>query len=416
MRFFYWIVLLPFFLFSSEWYKLAGKYAEVEYLQEHKEIADSILNIADRVLPELSANHGYAIEKYLEDKCRIIFTDAPDISNGFAVGNTIVIYGTSSAYLSGWTGQKNWYDLVVKHELAHHVTMRALKRKASFFGLVTLAAVPRWFFEGIAQYFAEDWTLTRGDIYLQNAVLQSKLDYTVLTNLNDGRLLYASAHGFVRFLADQYGDSSLIKLMAYNKDGWFYDFEKAFKHTFQKSSKSLFLDFVKHTTIYYGSKLAQYPVNKFKEISSFPASTRQIVPFNFTDSVIVTGVEKNDQYYLSAWVAKLDSSDKLIAVDKILSNFNSDIFISPDDQFIAYAQADYSVSKNLNSIKFDWYFKNIKSGTETTVAEKIRARFAAFDNKNRFYLTVVESNSSSILRFATDSYKVDTLITSDFVF
>ncbi|MGD9900423.1 MAG: hypothetical protein AB7T22_14960, partial [Calditrichaceae bacterium] len=119
------LILLSFSLsYSTEsgWFEVSGQYATVEYTPENEIIADSLLLMADKAIPGLCALHGLPLSSFDRKKARIILTDAPDFSNGYAVGKDVVIFATSSMYIQTWTGSDLWYGQVLKHELAHHIT------------------------------------------------------------------------------------------------------------------------------------------------------------------------------------------------------------------------------------------------------------------------------------------------------
>jgi hypothetical protein len=208
------IVLCYLPCYSDNWLSIEGKYSRVEYLSGNEQIADSLLKLAELGIPRLVKIFELPLQTLQDKKVRIILTGEPDISNGYALADAVVIYERSSDYMLTTTGSKPWYQHVLLHELAHYFTFIKLKRKFNFFGELANLTLPRWFYEGIAQYYTEEWTTFRGDIYLRTAILTGKLTYSALENLDDGRLLYAAAHGFIRYLADQYGDSSLIRLMS----------------------------------------------------------------------------------------------------------------------------------------------------------------------------------------------------------
>ena len=146
---------------AAEWHQVSGKYSSVEYESTLESIADSLLKIADNSIPAICKMTGVPLESYQEKKARIIVTDVLDISNGFAIENTVVIYALSSDYITSWTGNQTWYTQVLNHELVHLVTFRKLHRTANIFGTLGYLTVPRWLWEGLAQYFSESWKIAQ---------------------------------------------------------------------------------------------------------------------------------------------------------------------------------------------------------------------------------------------------------------
>ena len=191
---FKWYLLFILIFFSAlsahPWQQLTGKYARVEFQKPYQATARYLLTIADKEIPRLAKLQGCSASDIASwPLARIILTDKPDVSNGFALQNTVVVYARSSMFMPYWSESKDWYRLVLTHELAHWVTYRAVKRRLSFLGGALNLTVPRWFYEGIAQYLAESWNTFRGDATLKRALLAGKLNQTALENTNNGILL-----------------------------------------------------------------------------------------------------------------------------------------------------------------------------------------------------------------------------------
>ncbi len=346
------ILILTNSLFAGDWKKMYGKYVTLEFNPGYELLADSMVNIADRAIPRLCALHGVTLSEFDDQKTRIILTDAPDVSNGFAIENAIVIYARSSMYLDFWSGPHTWYKQVLEHELAHHVTFRAIKRTANLLGLLSSLSTPRWFMEGIAQYLTETWAPFRGDIYMKDAVLNGRFTYNALFNLEKGRLLYASGHAFVRYLANQHGDSSLVKLMAFEKSDIFYDFDDAFKNVYGKNPKELFPYFARHMIIYYGDKAADYPVLDFSErLPVFGFRDLQIIPLSDSDSTyLVSTILKPNHLYKTAFTIQIKNGHSTI-LENVSNNFTTKLFVSPDNKFLAFGRFNINPKYNQTGIE-----------------------------------------------------------------
>ncbi|MCA0445528.1 MAG: hypothetical protein LCH54_04780 [Bacteroidetes bacterium] len=394
--------LLLCFLYSNvtlanpgDWKKITGTYSWVEYLEGQEKTADSLLKIAELSLPRISKMVGVPLSDYQREKCRIVLTDAPDVTNGFAIDNTVVIYATSSMYVPFWTGTIGWYHQVLTHELVHHVTFRAVRRQLSpFTGIISIADVPRWFWEGTAQYYSEYWNAYRGDLYLKNAVFDGSFNFNSLNSLDDGRLLYASGHAFIRFLADQYGDSSLVKLMAFEKNEYFYDFDKAFKSVYKKSPSDIFPAFHRHLVLFYGSKFADYPVTKIPfELPDFGFSQAQIIPISGIDStwLTVSQVAKNHQY---ATLAKIrQTKNKLLAEEVFSTDISTEVIISDDREWMAWGRSFTGTKNDQDVTTTTWTVKNLDNELERVLVKNVRARFGTLNNEG-LVLAEIESDRS----------------------
>ncbi len=385
---------------AAHWYSLNGDLARIEYQQQNKILADSLLQIAEETLPRLAQFHGLPFTKLKAHKARIILTDTPDISNGMAFGRAVVIYARSSMYMPNWTGREPWYKTVLTHELAHYVTFLKIRRKLSLLGEAVNLTAPRWFFEGLAQYFAENWNAYRGDLYLQNALLAGRLTYSALENINDGRLLYAAANGYIRWLATTHGDSSLIKLLSYEEKGWYYDFDDAFQAVYNKTPETMFADFTRQMVLHYGSKLAAFPENKFlKEVPGFGYKDFQMLPLSAQDStwLIVSQVDKNHLYKTALIARRAGNSYNVL--QRITTNLTSAIVLSPDKQFAAYARYHFSSAEDQLGISTDWFIYDIKSYKTIGSAENVRARTATFNANNELILAEIAPAESRLIRY-----------------
>lgn len=379
----------------GDWKKITGTYSWVEYLEGQEKTADSLLKIAELSLPRISKMVGVPLSDFQREKCRILLTDAPDVTNGFAIDNTVVIYATSSMYVPFWTGSIGWYHQVLTHELVHHVTFRAVRRQLSpFTGVLSIAEVPRWFWEGTAQYYSEYWNAYRGDLFLKNALFDGSLTFNSLNSLEDGRLLYAAGHAFIRFLADQYGDSSLVKLMAFEKDGFFYDFDKAFKSVYKKSPSDIFPAFHRHLVLYYGSKFADYKVSKSpNELPSFGFAQTQIIPVSATDStwLTVSQVAKNHQY---ATLAKIrQTKNKLLTEEIFSTDISTEVILSDDREWMAWGRSFSGIKNDQDVITTTWTVRNLDNELERVLAKNVRARFGTIQNEG-LVLAEIESDRS----------------------
>ena len=101
MRIIYLVLLILFSVQAADWKKMYGKYVTLEFNPGYEILADSIVNMADRAIPRLAALQGVPLSSFDDNKTRIILTDAPDISNGYAIDNAVVLYVRASMYMDG---------------------------------------------------------------------------------------------------------------------------------------------------------------------------------------------------------------------------------------------------------------------------------------------------------------------------
>lgn len=408
------LVLIAVSLPAQPWQAIEGRYARVEYQTEHAALADSLLKIAEEALPRLSALFDLPVTDLAKRKVRIILTDSPDISNGYALADAVVIYALSSMYMSNWSGPGLWYEKVLRHELAHTLTFRKIGRKLNILGQLPNLTVPRWFFEGIAQYYTEDWNIYRGDLYVRHALLNGTLTYSTLENLEDGQLLYATAHAFVRYLADQFGDSSLVHLMDYNRKGWYLDFEEAFETVYGKSAAVIFAGFIRHMVLYYGDMLAEYPVSAMHQnLPSFGYRTLQVLPLNAADSTYLVAVqsEKNHRFR-SAQVVRIKNNRQKV-IRTISNRLHTDLVLSGDKRYVAFGQHHLRMENDQTALSLSWHIFDLNSGNTQRIVSRVRAREAVFDPQNRLILVEVQPSGSVVNRYDWMAQSVTELFRTD---
>ncbi len=189
--------------------------------------------IAEACFDSLAANFEVTFDK----KLRIYLSDEDEIANGFAVpiGTGFTnIWVHANAFAIHWTGADKWLRKVIAHELAHLFHYRATRSNLGAYSYLFSKPRPRFWTEGLAQYMAENWDAQRGERWLRTAALEARPSFTDESSTWNDRLMYASGHGQVRYFADQYGDSSLVRLLHHRKPaflgmGHVHDFQAAFR-------------------------------------------------------------------------------------------------------------------------------------------------------------------------------------------
>ena len=410
---FLFLLLITPFLFATEWYQVTGKYARVEYQTGLEPIADSLLKIADNSIPAICKLSGVSLQSYLEDPARIIVTAVLDISNGFAIENTVVVYALSSDYLSSWTGNQTWYTQVLNHELVHLVTFRKLRRTANLFGTVAYLTVPRWLWEGLAQYFSESWNAYRGDLFLKNALFEGKLSLNDLYSTEDGSLLYASAHAFTRYLAEQYGDSSFIKLMSYKSRSFIYDFDAAFRNTYHESLSTVFKHFLRQLILFYGDKYADYPQRRWNtKLPDCGYQTDQVIPLAEDSTYLISSRLNQNHLYRTAVVARIKKG-KFQIIEKLFNDRHTQLVLSPDQNRIAFGRYHFDARNNLLTLGFDWYIYDRHTGKKKRVVCNIHARQAVFASNEHLILVEIRPQNSilKLIDLQQDPVQVHDILT-----
>ncbi len=402
------LILILTTTLHARWSKLQGRFANVEFQPAYQPLARQLLSIAEQEIPRLALLQGMDSTQIAHlPRARIILTDQPDISNGYAMGNSVVIYALSSMYMLYWSTNADWYRLVLTHELAHWVTFHVTQRKLNFLGNFASLSVPRWFYEGIAQYLAEEWNPFRGNVYLKHALLYGKLNYNSLENLQQGRLLYATAHAFIRYLAWQYGDSALTRLLNFKKDGWYFDFDEAFEEVFGESAKILFARFNRQLVLDYGALIAQLPeLTPENRLPAFVEKPQQVLVISSKDSLfLVAGRQKAIDRFNTLSLFKRQNGRSLL-IRKLSNRLATPVILSPDHEFVAWGEPYLGQNENQITYRLRWKLTRLQNDVVQYLGNRpFRARYGAFDYQNRFHLVEIFPDSTVIWRFASLSQK-----------
>jgi hypothetical protein len=386
--------LITPYAIADDWYQVSGKYSRVEYESGLEPVADSLLKIADNSIPAICKLAGVSLESYRHEPARIIVTGALDVSNGFAIENTVIIFTVSSDYLTSWTGNQTWYTQVLNHELVHLVTFRKLRRGANIFGNIAYLTIPRWLWEGLAQYFSESWNAYRGDLFLKKALFEGNLSLKDLYSAENGYLLYATAHAFTRYLAEQYGDSSFIKLMSCQQNSFLYDFDTAFRQTYHENLAVVFKHFIRHMILFYGDKYADYPQRQWShKLPDCGYQTEQVIPLAADSTYLISSRLSQNHLYLTAVVARIRHK-KFQIMEKLFNDQQTQLVLSPDQNRIAYGRFHLGARNNLETLGFDWYIYDRSARKKTRILCNVHARQAVFATNDDLIVVEIQAQNS----------------------
>lgn len=243
-----------------DWRTATTKHFRIVHPARLDGIAAEAAPIAEATYKALSANLDVAFQERIE----IYLTDQDAIVNGFAApfddGFTNIWVNTND-WAASFTGP-SWLRVVLAHELTHIFHYRATESRLGILGRALPNSSPRFWLEGVAQYQAETWNAQRGERWLRAAVLGNDLSYRDGRSLWNGRLLYASGHSQVRYLAQQHGDSTLADVLHHKKDVLFglaqvYDFETAFREEVGESYEAFYEQWRRDMNVYYNTLASQ---------------------------------------------------------------------------------------------------------------------------------------------------------------
>ena len=223
-----------------------------------------LAGIEAEAAPIAEATYGalaHNLDVTFDRRIDIFLSDEDEITNGFAVpfgaGHTN-IWVHVGEYGELMTGRESWLRSVIAHELAHIFHYQAVLSRPRWLNFLLAEPLPRFWTEGVAQYETERWNALRGDRWLRTAVLDDQLSYADGRSLWNGRLLYAIGNSQLRYLADRYGDSTLVKILHHRRPALFglvrvHDFSAAFAKVTGKSYRDFYDDWRRHVNVYYNT-------------------------------------------------------------------------------------------------------------------------------------------------------------------
>ena len=243
------------------WRVAETEHFEIVYPERLAGIEAEAAAVAEETYAALSENLGVTFDRPI----RVYLSDEDEIANGFAfsVGpagfTNIWVHVNETAEV--WTGDVKWLRKVMAHEIAHIFHYRAIRSPIGLLQNVFANPIPSFWAEGVAQYLTEEWDAQRGDRWLRTAVFEDRLSYSDGLSAWNGRLRYAVGNSQVRYLAEQYGDSTLTSILRHRKTFLpgikVHDFYSAFEATLEKPYRDFYEEWRKHVNVYYNTLAGQ---------------------------------------------------------------------------------------------------------------------------------------------------------------
>ncbi len=369
--------------------ELSWRVAETEHFRivypariEGIEIAAAA--VAESSYAVLAENFQTSFERRID----LFLTDEDEIANGFAVP-----LGTGYAHV--WvhvgdfaglkTGREKWLRSVISHELAHVFHYEAVLTRPRWIHFLLADPLPRFWTEGIAQYETEEWTALRGERWLRTAVLDDRLSYSDGQSLRNGRLLYAVGNAQVRYLADRYGDSTLVRILRHRKKALFglakvHDFRSAFRSVRGESYRDFYDEWRRHVNVYYNTMAGQ--TERPDSLDADPMSLPGQYYFDVAYSPDTTHVAVVSLTSLERPVRRLFVMDRSTKETRIVAEgtIQAPVSWSPDGSRIAYTRLRRG---RFGSILRDLYVVDRDGKNRTRLTDDRRAGSPAFSPDGR---------------------------------
>ena len=324
-----------------DWQVAETEHFKIMYPAHLAGIEIEAATIAEASYKALSENLDTQIDK----KIRIYLSDEDEILNGFATRlNYTMIWVHVNDVSRQWSGHTKWLRTVIPHELAHLFHGKAVRGNRSLLiDYLYGDPMPSFWTEGIAQYETELWDAYRGEQWLRTATLDDRLSYNDGRSLWNGRLLYAVGNSQVRYLASQYGDSTLPQILQHRDTTLLglvqtHDFYSAFDEVVEKPYESFYDEWRRHINIYYNTLAGQMENTDSLETDPFAAPGQYLYDLQFNPDTTRLAVLSLTS--LSRPVRRLYVIDKIKKTTTILADgaIQPPFAWHPDGSSIAFAR------------------------------------------------------------------------------
>ncbi|MBA7610176.1 MAG: hypothetical protein GH143_07880 [Calditrichaeota bacterium] len=316
-----------------DWQVITTKHFNIYYHQGLEEVARRGAAIAEQVYQPIMdqlqvADFG---------RTDMIFTAEDEIMNGFAMpSNQIFIWAYQNDAVGWFTGSEKWLKTVIAHEFQHVVLMNGVK---TWLGTLNLLMVPGWFIEGVAEYYTERWRVGRSDSDLKIHTYMNRMDRLDSHDAGYAKVLY---------LADKYGDSTIVKLVHYRDELKIGDRKLLalpyfFKRAFKKVTGQTVAQFNEEwrramNTYYYSYRGQKEGVDEVGEPVVIPklSSIRGLAISPDSSLVAVVGRAGKDMRDWSLYTVSTDSTHRRVELH--YGQFSGNPAWSPDGKTIAISE------------------------------------------------------------------------------
>lgn len=413
-----------------KWETIETKHFLVHYHQGTVRTANKVAEIAEEVYPYVTGLYQYKPS----DKTEFIIKDTDDYSNGAAYfyDNKVEIWAENLDYIL--RGTHNWLRDVVTHEYIHIISLeKSLKFGRTIpagwfqvFGYeeerrpdvvrgfpdilvsypISGITVPVWFAEGVSQFQTPskrfDYRDSHREMILRDRVMTGKLlDYDAMSvfgkNSIGNESAYNQGFAFVKFLAENYGDSIVSKMTELASSPLNLNFRSVIRKSTGVSAEDVFRRWNDHIEESYTNRLSTILTHTVEGDPFLTEGIGNLHPTVSPDGEKVAYLKTGKSDYLSRnqlEVADLKSGEKT----SVTALISSSLTWSPDSRYLAYAkQTDIQPNGSLYD---DIYIYDLKTAREYKITNNMRARnpdWSHHGNKLTFVITSDGVNNLMVL-------------------
>ena len=411
------------------WKQIETEHFLILYNEQDREIAQQVAAIAEPIHQRVTGLLDYS----LSSRTYVILTDHLDVINGYAnliPDNKIVLYlrePGGGMVPSFGLRSKDWLSLVFTHEYTH-VVHTNMKKKwyaalGKIFGKVMLpnTGLPYWMIEGLAVYAETKFEDGRGDhpyydmmmrteILEQNVKKLDQMEALTLRTWPMGTICYVYGYFFSQYLADTYGEDTLIQLSHRNASKSPILGGNIFKKVYDKSESTLWKE--------WRAAMQQQYEAQLTDIRSLPVTeTRAISASGYYTNTPVLSPDGQYLYYIEFGAHEMpaliqyrlsDGSKTRLIEEQFSGNFS----IAPDGQRLYFSKSDVH--------RFFSYYSDLYALDLTTHdVQRLTSGQRAFDpaiapDGRTLVFTTTDAGSMSLVRMDLETKTITPLLeTSD---
>jgi len=408
-----------------QWKQIETEHFIFVFDKQYHEIAQKVADMAEPIHKDVTGFLQYTPAS----KTYVILTDHVDYSNGYAnpmPNNKIVLYlrepGAGDAFFG--LRSPDWLALVLTHEYTHIVQLDMVdkfnKYGRKIFGRIVFpnAGLPMWMIEGLAVYTETKWQDGRGyhpyyDMMMRTEVLEENfksLDQMAAIGLRKwpmGTIYYLYGYFFMQYLADTYGEESIVQLNLRNSGKFFFFGGSIFKKIYNgKKVRQLWQEWRDAMKQRYERQIADIRSNPVTETQPLSKSGY------FTNDPVFSPDGKY-VYYIDASPHDSPAIVQLRLSDGTVTRLTEDgipgnLSISADGQQIYFSKTD---SYRIFSAVSDLYVLDVKSRKTHRLTKGMRA----FDptvspDAKTLAFTTTESGSMNLMRMDLESKRITPIL------
>ena len=372
---------------GEHWKQIESDHFIIVFNEQHRHIAQEVLKIADNIHHDISTFLQYEPSS----KTYVVMTDHLDEYNAYAnpmPNNTIVLYlnepGAGGANFG--LRSEEWLPMVLTHEYTHIVHLDMASKwyggLRKIFGRTIFpnAGLPTWMIEGLAVYTETKFRNGRGhhpnyDMMMRTDVLEDEfkpLDQMSIRGLRKwpmGHIVYLYGYFFMRYLAETYGEDSLVKFNLENSRKFPVFGGNMFKKVFGgKKVSTLWRE--------WRDSFQEHYQQQIQEIQTEPLTTTRPLSASgyFTNSPVFSP-DGEDVYYIDYGQHEPPALVRLHVADQTLTrletgNFSGNFSISADGQWLYFCKSEiYGTFSKFS----DLYVLHLTTGNVRRLTRGMRA-------------------------------------------